>query len=345
MQISGQHIAETYWKRHTFCHACPIGCGKEVEMNEVKYAGTWGEGPEYETLAIIGANLKVDSLEAVIKANDLCNRFGLDTISTGAVIAFAFEAYEKGLLTPEQTSGLDLTWGNGDTLVALVEMIAQRRGLGELLADGVHRAAQKLGPTAQDFDLTVKGLEVAGHDPRGFVSMAVNYATANRGACHLEAISYWNGYGIKQDALGYPTPLDQHDSTIGAKLAYDYQNYMQLYNPLGLCKFIAKANLGPDRVVPLVNLAMGWNWDVEDYLQMGDKLFQLKRLINLRYGITSKDDILPKRLLTDPRPTGKAAGVLPDLDRMLKDYYQLRDWDGNGAPKKERLTSLGLAEK
>lgn len=342
MNISGQRIGETIWVRHTFCHACPIGCGKEVELKEGPYAGTWGEGPEYETLALIGANLKIDDLQYVVKANDLCNRYGMDTISTGASIAFAFEAHERGLISQEQADGLDLTWGNGEAAVQLVEMIAYRRGIGDLLANGVHRAAQKFGAAAADLDLTVKGLEMPAHDPRGFVSMAPNYATANRGACHLEAISYWNGYGIKHNALGYDHPLDQHDSGNAAKLAYDYQNYMQLYNPLGLCKFIAKGNVGPDMLCDLVNKSMGWNWSVEDYMETGERLFQLKRMINNRFGITRKDDKLPVRLTTLARPTGKAAGVLPDMDRIMPEYYSLRDWDEEGKPKKERLEKLGL---
>jgi aldehyde:ferredoxin oxidoreductase len=342
MDLSGQRIGETIWVRHTFCHACPIGCGKEVQVKEGKYAGTWGEGPEYETLALFGANLRVTDLMVVTKANDLCNRYGLDTISTGAVIAFTFEAYEKGLLAREQCNGLDLAWGNGDAVLALVEAIAYRRGIGDLLADGVNRAAQKLGPAAQAFNLTVKGMEMPAHDPRAFVSMAANYATANRGACHLEALSYWNGNGILHPDLGYDQVLDPHDSSVGAKLAVDYQNYVQVYNPLGLCKFIAKGLVGPAMIAELVNTAMGWHWTRSEVIQMGEKLFNLKRLINRRYGISRQDDTLPQRLLTEPRPTGKAAGVLPDLNRMLRDYYQLRDWDADGAPRTEKLRALGL---
>jgi aldehyde:ferredoxin oxidoreductase len=229
--------------------------------------------------------------------------------------------------------------------VRLVEMIAYRRGIGDMLADGVHRAAQKLGPAAADLDITVKGLEMPAHDLRGFVSMAPNYATANRGACHLEAISYWNAYGIKYSAIGYDHPLDPHDSKYAARLAYDYQNYMQLYNPLGLCKFIAKGNVGPDMLCALVNKSMGWNWTVEDYMEKGELLFQLKRLINNRLGITSKDDKLPVRLTTLPRPTGKAAGVLPNMDVIMPEYYSLRGWDEEGRPRKERLESLGLAKE
>ncbi len=341
MKISGQRLHETTWKRHTFCYACPIGCGKEIEIKAGAYAGTWGEGPEYETLALLGANLKILDLDAISQANDLCNRFGLDTISTGSAIAFVFEAYEKGALTRGEVGEIpEPVWGNAEALLALVPAIAFRRGIGAWLAEGVQRAAKKLG--VEELNLTVKGMELPAHDPRAYVAMAVNYATANRGACHLEALTYLNTNGVLHPDLGYPESLDQHDSSIGARLAYDYQNYMATYNPLGLCKFIARSGVGPERVVELVNKAMGWNWTRADLLTLGERLFNLKRLVNLRYGISRADDTLPQRLLTRPRPAGKSAGVLPDLDRMLRDYYALREWDAQGAPRAEKLRALGL---
>jgi aldehyde:ferredoxin oxidoreductase len=166
-------------------------------------------------------------------------------------------------------------------------------------------------------------LEIAYHDPRAFLSMAVNYATASRGGCHLESLSYWNGYGVHHPDL-------------------DYQNFLSVYNPLGLCKFIAKGLVGPERIAQIVNSGLGWSWTAEDVLTTGERLFQLKRLINLRLGVTAADDTLPKRLLTEPRPSGDAAGVLPDLEVMLPVYYRLRDWDQNGVPRQGRLEKLGL---
>ncbi|UCC64763.1 MAG: aldehyde ferredoxin oxidoreductase family protein, partial [Anaerolineae bacterium] len=191
-RITGQRIHEAIWVRHTFCYACPIGCGKEVEIEDGPYAGVRGHGPEYETLAGFGGNLLNDDLESIARINELCNAYSLDTISTSSAIAFAMEAYERGILTPAQADGLDLRWGNAEAIVALVEKIARREGLGDLLADGVRAAAQKLGQEAEAFAIHVKGMEVPYHDPRGFVNMAVNYATAARGACHLESLSYWN---------------------------------------------------------------------------------------------------------------------------------------------------------
>lgn len=351
-RISGQRIHEAIWVRHTFCFSCPIGCGKEVEVKDGPYAGVHASpeqsrrahGPEYETLAGFGGNLLNDDLESIARINEMCNAYSLDTISTSGVIAFAMEAYEKGLLPPAQADGLDLTWGNAEAITVLVEKIARREGIGDLLADGVRAAAKKLGQGAGAFAVHVKGMEVPYHDPRAFVSMAVNYATAARGACHLESLSYWNGWGLILPDLGPSEVLDRLTSSPEqAKLAYDFQNYVSVYNPLGLCKFIIKGKVGPETTVELVNRALGWDWTARDLLRMGDKLFQLKRLINVRLGVAAADDRLPRRFLTEPRPTGSAAGVLPDLGAMLPVYYKLRGWTADGMPGEEKLVELGLA--
>jgi aldehyde:ferredoxin oxidoreductase len=172
--------------------------------------------------------------------------------------------------------------------------------------------------------------------------MAANYATASRGACHLESLSYWRGVGIEWpdwedgDPQGW-VEQKRFDSTIGAQTAVSFQNYMTTYNPLGLCKFITKGSFTPAQTAELVNKALGWDWTAQDVLDAGARLFNFKRLINNRLGITAQDDVLPVRLTTEPRPTGSAAGVLPDMELMLKDYYRLRKWDENGAPTKEAL--------
>ena len=343
-ELTGAVLYEKYLVRHTHCFSCPIGCGKEIEVPEGPYKTPRGEGIEYETMAGFFGNVFQDNMEAGILANSLCNRYGLDTISTSATIAFAMEAFEKGLITLEDTGGLALNFGDPDVTLELIRQIAFRQGIGDLLAEGSRAAARKLGNGAEDFAVHSKGLEVAYHDPRGFVSMAVNYATANRGGCHLEALSYWNGYGLTLPDLGYGEVKPRLESSPeAAKMAYDFQNYMAVYNPLGLCKFIAKGKVGPERAVEILNSALGWDWTPDDLLRMGEKLFQLKRLINNRFGITRQDDTLPKRLLAEPRPDGSAAGNLPDLDLMLPVYYELRGWDEQGRPTPERLQSLGLA--
>lgn len=340
--ISGQTIRERLWQQDTFCFACPVGCGKVVQVKEGEYAGTWGEGPEYETLAGFGGNLLIDDLSALVAINGRCNDLGLDTISTSAVIAFATEAMERGLISPSDAGGVRLAWGKPEPVLALVEQIARREGLGDLLAGGVRAAARRLGPEAEPLAVHVKGLEVAYHDPRAFVDMALNYATANRGGCHLESLTYWRGYGIEWPGWqeGPHDRLASDEATV--RLVVAFQNYLATYNPLGLCKFMVKGGLDPQHTVELLNASTGWGWTVEELLQTGERLFNLKRLINLRLGVTVADDTLPPRFLTQPRPSGGAAGNLPHLEAMLPGYYELRGWDAKGQPTPQTLERLGL---
>jgi aldehyde:ferredoxin oxidoreductase len=342
-KTSGQTIVATMLDKHYRCFACPIACGKEIKITEGPHAGLEGHGPEYETLAAFGALILNDNLEAIVEADHLCNRYGLDTISTGAAIALAMEAYEKGLLTAEDSGGLELEWGNAEAILQLVEQIARREGVGDMLADGVRATVEKLGAGAEEMAIHAKGLEIPMHDPRAFVDMAVNYATANRGGCHLEALSYWRGYGLEWEEWGQAGEHDRLDDTGKAQVVYDFQNYLSVHNALGLCKFIVKGLVGPETVVEWLNLAMGWDWNAEDLVRVGERLFNLKRMINLRLGVARADDTLPRRLLTHPRPTGSAAGVLPDLESMLEEYYQLRGWSAEGVPTDEKLRDLGLA--
>jgi aldehyde:ferredoxin oxidoreductase len=343
INIAGQTFYPKYLVKHTHCYACPIGCGKEIEVKEGPYVVPAGEGVEYETLAGFGGLCHVSSFEAVALANSLCNRYGLDTISTAGVIAFGMEAFERGLIGPAETGGLALRFGDADAMLAAIGKIARREDIGATLAEGVRAAARRIGGGSEAFAIHVKGLEIAYHDPRAFTSMAVNYATAARGGCHLEAATYWNGYGVPHPDLGYPKPLPLHASDAATvKLCYDYQNYAGVYNPLGLCKFLIKGQVGPERLCAVVNAALGWDWTMQDVLDAGDRIFQLKRLINLRLGLRAADDRLPARFTTEPRPTGGAAGILPDMAVMLPIYYEMRGWDANGAPSAERLTRLGI---
>jgi aldehyde:ferredoxin oxidoreductase len=315
-----------------------------VNVEAGPYAGVRGHGPEYETLAGFGGNCLCDDLDAIVQMNDLCNRYGLDTISTSSAIAFAMEAYEKGLISKAETGGLDLVWGNAEAMIDAIHSIARREGIGQLLAEGVRAAAQKIGPDAEALATHVKGMEIPYHDPRAFVSMAANYATAARGACHLESLSYWLGYGVSWEGWYTPKGHDRHDSEGAGRLTVDFQNYFSVYNALGICKFIGKGQVGPADVARLVQAALGWDWQAEDVLKTGERLVNLKRLINLELGVTHSDDTLPRRFLTEPRPSGTSEGVLPDLALMLDEYYRARGWSPQGVPTQERLAALGLKQ-
>lgn len=344
-KCNGQVLRETIWVRHYACFACPIHCGKEVRVEAGPHAGTVAHYPEYETIAGFGPVCLNDDLTSIVVANDLCNRLGLDTISTSSVIAFAMEAWEKGHLTAEQTGGLDLTWGNSQAILALLPMIAYRQGFGDLLADGTKRAAEKVGHNSQEYAIHVKGLEVAYHDPRAFTSMAVGYATGNRGGCHLETLSYFLENGVLPGrAVGFDKPFDIHGVENKAEIAVLMQNFMCLFNALGLCKFLMRGGITPDHMAEWVNLAVGWDVTGKELLLIGERIFNLARVHAVRLGISRKDDFLPPRLMTLGRPSGGAAGVIPHLGRMLSEYYALRGWTEDGIPTPETLARLGLAD-
>ncbi len=343
-KIGAQAYMGKYLSRHGTCNLCPIRCHKLVEVEEGEFAASSCHGPEYETLAGFGSNLLIEQPEAIIRANELCNRHGLDTISTAGVIGFAFEAYEKGLITEADVGG-PLLWGDGSALVAMVELIASRAGIGRLLGEGSKRAAAEIGGGSERFTVEVKGLELPFHDPRAHVSMAPNYATSSRGACHLDSLSYFVGRGVPAPDLGYTEPFTDHHSTPDmARLCYLTQNYQSPFNPLGLCKFLFVGRTGPSLLARWIHLATGWELDMDGYMEAGERLLQLKRLYNVRAGVRRKDDTLPHRLLHEPQPDGMAAGVVPDLPVMLTELYRLRGWDGDGVPTADTVSRFDLDE-
>ncbi len=338
----GQTNLPKYFSGHYACFGCPIGCGKSIRIQNGSETLVDSHQPEYETVAGFGGNLLNSDFQTIALANEKCNRYGLDTISASAAAAFAMECLEKGLITARDTGGLELRWGDPEAILALVDWMGKNEGLGALLAQGTREAARVLGPLAHEFRTDVKGLEMAYHDPRAFTCMAANYATANRGACHLESLSYFLGRGIPLADMGYMEPPDPHGVDGKAKITFDLQNYMSVYNPLGLCKFLFIGRVGPSTIARWVELVTGWEMDQQELLLVGERIFNLKRMYNLRLGITRKDDWLPSRFLVHPRPQGRAKGVLPHLGRMLQEYYSLRGWSEEGIPGREKLEELGL---
>jgi aldehyde:ferredoxin oxidoreductase len=300
-----------------------------------------GEGPEYETLAGLGAMLEIDDLDTMLRANDFCNRMGIDTISASATAAFAFEAYENGLIQKEDCDQQPLEWGNPDSLMVCLKLMVERRGVGVILSSGSRAASQHLQNQSEVYATHVKGLELAYHDPRATFSMAANYATANRGGCHLEGLSYWAIYGLDASAWS-PKKVDRFSNEDAAQEAVTFQNFFSTYNPLGICKFIGKASPSPQLLGDFINAATGWDITEKELLETGERIFNLKRIINNRLGVSRKDDDLPQRLKTFPRPTGGSKGKLPDMEIILNDYYRLRGWNEKGQPNQETKTRLEL---
>lgn len=335
-------LPKTLESHHT-CYGCPIRCSKLIKLDTGPYAGIYGHFPEYETLAGFGANCLNDDVEVIMAANDLCNRYGLDTISTSAAVAFAMELYEKGIISRKDTGGMELLWGDAKAILTLIRQIGEKEGFGEVLGEGTRRAALRIGRNAIEYSIHVKGLDFAFHDPRAFTSMAANYATENRGACHLGALSYFLGRGIQVPDLGYTDPPDVLSNEGKGKIAYDMQNYMSIFNPMGLCKFLFLASVGPTQIAGWVRAVTGWDVDSDYMMTMGERLFNLKRMYNVRLGISRKDDTLPPRLMAHARPSGKSKGSLPHIGKMLDEYYKLREWSEEGIPTREGLKKLGLA--
>lgn len=342
-KITGQVIADTLFKKHSACFACPIACGKEVKIKTPPFVV---HGPEYETVAAFGSLCLNDNLDSIVEANDLCNRYGIDTISFGISVAFAMEACEKGFLNQEDFKGINIEWGNSQAIIKLIHQVAKNEGAGKLLGQGVRLFSKKVGKNSEEFAIHTKGLELPLHDPRAYTGMALSYATANRGGCHLESLSYAIESGIPIKDLGYgeDSRLDPHTSNGKAELVIKLQNYMNIFNALGLCKFLLFGRIGPTKVTEWLNHVTGWNLTPAELLTIGERLHNLKRMYNVKLGINRKDDTLPPRLLDLARDDGMAAGVLPELDKMLEEYYRLRGWNENGIPTEKKLRELRLKD-
>ncbi|MGA2238118.1 MAG: aldehyde ferredoxin oxidoreductase family protein [Candidatus Bathyarchaeia archaeon] len=343
-KLSGVTMAKSILKGKYFCGACIVGCGRSVAIDHGEFAGVEGAGPEYETMALLGSNTLVDDLGAVAKAHELCNRYGLDVISTGGVIGFALEAAERGILKGDSDEEADLAWGNGKGVVNLVEKIGRREGLGHLLGEGVMRTSAKLGRGSEAFAIHVKGLEPPGHDPRAYNSLAVGYATSNRGACHLQGMSYAFERAVTMPELGLHEVQDRFGTVKKGELVAKTQDLMSLFDSIKLCKFLLYGGVKLTHILEWFNAVTGWEMSQTEIMRAGERIYNLKRMYNVRCGITRKDDTAPTRMLREKRGEGGAAENLPPFSEALDEYYRYRGWDQNGIPTKTKLLELGLAD-
>ncbi len=337
-RISGPALAESILVKNGNCYRCPIACWRISRVPDPAAGGQplHADGPEYETIAAFGSLILNDDLESIAYAGHLCNAYGLDTISAGSTIAFAYALYDQGLVTEQDTGGLALRWGDPSPLPRLIAMMARREGFGELLAEGSRALESHFG--AAGMAVQVNGLEVPMHDPRALSSMALIYATSPRGACHNQGDMYFVDLGRGMPELGIKA-TDRFESAGKAATVARCQDWRTLYNSLVMCIF---SNPSPQHVVDMLSAATGWEVDLEEALKVGERAWNLKRAINNRLGLTRANDRLPKGLLT-PLPDGGTEGHVPDLELMLEEYYAVRGWDATtGRPTPEKLRHLGL---
>lgn len=344
-KISGVAMHDTILSGRKACLHCPIACGRHIKVTEGPYGPMDCEGPEYESIGTLGGLCLVDDLIAISKANQLCNQYGLDTISTGGIIAFAMEAYEKGILTKKDTDGVELTWGNGEALVEMVHKMGRGEGIGQLMTEGSKKMAEVLGKNAIEFAIHVKGLEPSAHDPRRFFSQALSYATAARGACHNASWSHPYELALSMPEIGIPEPQEAYQVEGKAEFTAKMQNLMCAMDALILCRFsqVGKA-VNVTNHLHWLNLITDWGMDVTEYMEVGERIFNLKRMYNCRLGVSRKDDFLPYRFLTLNRKGEDLNNQLPPLGRLLSDYYAYRGWSEEGIPTPQKVKELGLDE-
>ena len=333
-EVTGQSLRQAYVVENYACQGCPIGCGRKVKDFSSDLPVV--DGPEYETAIAFGPLCLNTDWEPIIRANHLCNAHGIDTISAGVSIAYAFYLYDLGMLTKDQV-GMELEWGDGQAVLKLVEMIIAQKGFGELLARGTLAMARELGRDEGEA-AQVKGLEVPMHDGRAFQGLAVSYATSPRGACHLKG-DYYNvelGGVIGEYAV---MPMERLDPMGKGVMAAKYQSLKDIYDALTMCKF---SPLMVGQICGVMKAITGWEFGPMDLLAAGDRSMNIKRAINIKLGVTREHDTLPE-ICRRPLEEGTTAGVEPALDMLLGDYYAHRGWDPEtGKPTKEKLTELGL---
>ncbi|TFG13754.1 aldehyde ferredoxin oxidoreductase [Candidatus Thorarchaeota archaeon] len=329
--ISGERMRDEHVIGHTACYACGIACGKTTKFESGDYAPLEVDGPEYETTALLGSNCGIDNLAAIAKLSQICDDLGLDTISTGGSVAFAIEASNKGVLLQEDIDNLE--FGNAKAVIQLVNLIATRRGVGDILARGSLSAAQQLNEDSVGFAIQVKGMELPGVEPRASWGMALAYATADRGGCHQRC---WTPSAELSGALprfsmkGVP----QYVKEVQDERAVCYS--------LVLCDFLP---FDVPEMVDILNSATGFSFTEESYIETGERIWNLIRMFNVREGISSCDDVLPERFTSETLPNGDGKGLkVPSsvFATARGEYYRLRGWDQTGIPSDKLLKSLHL---
>lgn len=330
---SGERLTEVYLTGTTGCWGCPIICGRKSVVPEGPFSVKYTEGPEYETIFALGSNCGVKELDAVIKANHFCNEFGIDTISMGGTIACAMELVEKGKIPEEKLLGLNLRFGDAGAMVECVWRTAYKAGFGADLALGSRKLAEKY--QAPEYAINVKGMELPAYDPRPIQGIGLEYATSNRGGDHVY------GYTIPSELLGIPEKRDPYSTEGKPEWTIFMQDLGSAINSSVVCLFTSFA-IGLPQYAGMLQAITGMELDPEKLLKTGERITNLERVMNNRYGFNRIQDILPKRLTEEPTPSGPSKGQISHVPDMIDKYYELRGWV-DGVPTKEKLRELGIA--
>jgi len=341
--LGGGVLTAQYLTKPHACFTCPIACKRTVKVAEGKYKVEEGPGPQYETICAFGSLMVIEDLAAVIKMGEMADRYGMDSISCGATIAFAMECFEKGLITSKDLEGGQLRWGNADDVLAIMEKITHRKGFGNVLAEGSRSAAQKIGKNAADYTVEIKGLEFALYDVRGSHGHGLGFMMSNRGACHVASEigkieSSWTTWPDIGVTGGYDPMGDEGKG----ELNFICENVAMLSNSVTMCQF-GLMSMTVTELAEALKAATGFDYDLKEVMECGERIWMLQRGLNNLMGIAAADDRMPKRIMT-PHTEGAAAGSVPNVELMLKDYYKARGLDAKGRPLKEKLISLGLSE-
>lgn len=331
--ISGETMTSDWLVKKSACYRCPIACGRLVKLED----GTVCGGPEYETLWSFGSDCDVYDMNAIMTANMLCNEYGLDTISVGATIAAAMELYQRGYIKDEEISadGLSLNWGDKDAIIGWTKKIGLKEGFGAKMANGSYRLCESYG--IPELSMTVKKQELPAYDPRGVKGHGITYAVNNRGGCHIK------GYMINPEILGYPEKLDRLSLEGKAAYAKVFHDLTAVIDSIGLCVFTT-FGLGLPDYVEMYNAVCGDIYTEETLLEAGDRIWNLEKIFNLRAGIDSSQDKLPRRLIETPVENGPTKGHVHELKQLLAEYYEVRGWSKDGIPTNETLSKLDLEE-
>lgn len=330
---------------HT-CYACGVRCKRVAEVKEGPYKFEKGAGPEYETVASFGTMCLNSNFESIGKCNDICNRYGMDTITCGTAVAFAIECAEKGILSKAQLEGLELKWGNHEAIVKLTEMIGKREGfLGQLLSLGTAKAADSLGKAAKKLLTTVRRLEAPMHDPRAMHGLALSYATSTRGACHMASLQF----PLESGGMFLPEfpetagELVEQTSEGKAAMVVRAQDFGNFFSQNAVFCNLGSMVLNATQAVNMVNVITGFNYTLDEACTVGRRSWYLKRALGNIFGSGKNDDVLPERIAA-PLDHGPTANNAPDFDKMLKEFYELRKLDEFGRPMRKVLEELGLSD-